>query len=616
MKAYTSYKFSVDIQMESVKGHNDFYTEKKQSWHMDKKKIVEPVVHLYCPHAECHEVIDEAVRDIAKHEGAEVLTLDALELASGENSILGDQIQEALSALYKDSTRPDREEKIEAISESDAVTDSSDDTSDEESARKRRRERRRRRKAIEQRKKKAKNELKEKERKKKEEAKKNDMEIQAIFDALVSLSPQDSVAPAKKRIVYIRDFGSIAGVSSPLVVRLLRAIHARRVAKFSDGVESEDLIQPTLLILGYSSSGSDGNIVESTFVHGGTRLRMVLPHIGAGSLGHGSFTSITLSPISSQFFSRTLVVKKEYPKDDSDYSDNDIEYRPDYGRRLLDYPYNPALRTTVAPPYERTWMPYDATDDNPILSLGGFDLSSASLAMSVFFKGEEKKALTSLEESLCDRRTTDIANAWFKLSLTQRKRRLTCDDVITFLGNDEDLQKELARDNDKDREEKRMKKERARFTIQVIGENKSKKTSKKAKGPRGPYKGQALLARLAEFVDSSISVTLDKGVAIVLGLSSSGQTSGSADVPEVPLSDFSKAFQTLIHGHQSRAEWWKKEPNSDDKTDDSNDSGKDEDPVVKSVKEATDLTSHEKGLLSSIVDPSTSNLIFQQIVFL
>ncbi|KAF8992620.1 hypothetical protein BDQ17DRAFT_202955 [Cyathus striatus] len=91
MKAYTSYKFSVDIQMESVKGHNDFYTEKKQSWHMDKKKIVEPVVHLYCPHAECHEVIDEAVRDIAKHEGAEVLTLDALELASGENSILGDR---------------------------------------------------------------------------------------------------------------------------------------------------------------------------------------------------------------------------------------------------------------------------------------------------------------------------------------------------------------------------------------------------------------------------------------------------------------------------------------------------------------------------------------------
>ncbi|KAF8992622.1 hypothetical protein BDQ17DRAFT_202992 [Cyathus striatus] len=83
MKTLISYKFSVDIQIDMVKAHKDFHTEKKQ--------IVEPVVHFYCPHSGCNEVIDEAVRDIAKHEGAEILTLDALELSSAETGILGDR---------------------------------------------------------------------------------------------------------------------------------------------------------------------------------------------------------------------------------------------------------------------------------------------------------------------------------------------------------------------------------------------------------------------------------------------------------------------------------------------------------------------------------------------
>ncbi|KAF8992623.1 P-loop containing nucleoside triphosphate hydrolase protein [Cyathus striatus] len=253
--------------------------------------------------------------------------------------------------------------------------------------------------------------------------------------------------------------------------------------------------------------------------------------------------------------------------------------------------------------------------NGPLFSLSSFDLSSASLAMSVFLKGEEKKAFASLEEGLCDRRKSDVANAWFKVSLTQRKRRLACDDIVSLLENDEDLQKDLA----VDKEGGRKNEEKNRLMPTLSSQKNSKRDSEKEH--QGPYKGLALLARLAELANSSISVALDKGVAIILGLSNSGQTSGSVDVPEVPLSAFTKAFRMLIHAHKSRAEWWKKE--SEQNVDDNvnvantgnagNEKAPEEDPVVKSVKNATDLTGYESALLSCIVDPNELATAFEDV---
>ncbi|KAF8992624.1 hypothetical protein BDQ17DRAFT_202734 [Cyathus striatus] len=355
-------------------------------------------------------------------------------------------------------------------------------------------------------------------------------------------------------------------------------------------MESEDLIQPTLLVLGYSSTNSIG---ESVFVRGGDALREALPDISATSL-RDKVSSITLSPIGSRFFLGSLVVKNDEKKKDSsnDY-DSDDDCIPIFIR------WGSRSRPSISSVGKSDSC---TTFDGPLFTLDSFDLSSASLAMSVFYKGKDKKAFKAMEKSLSDRRKISVANAWFKLSLTQRKRRLACDDVVTFLGSDEDLQKDLVEDKDKDKGKKK-KKERSRYPPMFGGMRNKTKDSEKSKEHQGPYKGQALLARLAELINPSISVTLDQGVAIVLGLSSPGRT--PADAPEVPLSAFSKAFQTLIRNQKSRAELWK-EPDSEDQKDKEDE--KNEDPVVKSVKDASDLTSYESTLLSCIVDPSTLNM--------
>ncbi|KAF8985983.1 hypothetical protein BDQ17DRAFT_651307 [Cyathus striatus] len=489
INAQVSHNLTVDAQMEAVIAHKTFLAE--------KKPIVEPVVYHYYPHGGCHEIIDKVVRATAKHEGAEILTLDALELSSAD--IYGDQFREALSALYRHPIIPD--DKVENKASSNSDIDKG----------------------------KQKEEEQEQERRDKE-LKKLDSGIQAIFDSLISISScqglQDTASCTKKRIIYIRDFGSIAKVAAPLLVRVLRAIQARRAAQFSDGVESEDLIQPTILILGYSNIANQ--ISESVSVRGGETLRKALPSIDAEFLQE-DLTSITLSPIASRFFLGSLVVEGENEVNHSRDSD---EHRHAFTFKFVfpawpdNTPTSTPVNTSVPPSRNALSC---VVFNGPAFSLDSFDLSPASLTTSISFKDPEKKTFTALEKSLCDRRMTSIVNAWFRISLTHQRRRLACDDVVAFLGDDEDLQKDLVV------EEKR---------------GQGRKDLEKPK-EHGPYKGQDLLARLAQLTDSSISVALDQAIAITLGLGNLGQTS-EVNVPEVPLSAFSKAFRMLIRNHKSR----------------------------------------------------------------
>ncbi|KAF9001475.1 hypothetical protein BDQ17DRAFT_621360 [Cyathus striatus] len=577
INARVSYKFTADVQMEAIKAHKTFLAE--------KKPIVEPVVHLYCPHGGCHEIIDKAVRTIAKHEGAEILTLDAFELSSA--GIYGDQFYEALSASYRHPIIPNEIVENKASSNSDTDKDSSGCSSIEESAKECRKE------GTEQCGEADKGKQEEEiqiQTRKDEELKKLDSGVQAIFDSLISISScqnlQDSAASTKKRIIYIRDFGSIAKVAAAFIVRLLCAIHARRTAKFSDGVKSEDLIQPTILILGYSNTTND--ISESVFVRGGETLRKALPSIGAECLRE-DLTSITLSPIASRFFLGSLVVEGENKSSHSYDSDDDhlsIVLKLSLFKLLSDMAMPKSMTSVTTSSASSSLKELKCSVFNgPTFSLDSFDLSSASLAMSIFFKGPEKEAFTALEKSLCDRRMTSMANAWFRISLAQRRRRLACDDVIAFLGDDEDLQKDLVL------EEKKKKRGQGKKDLEKPKEH-------------SPYKGRDLLARLAQLTDSSISVTLDQAVAIALGLGNPGQTS-ELDIPEVPFSAFSKAFRILIHNHKSRTEWRNEQSELEEEDDDSEDrDDEDEDPVVKAVKNADNLTQHESQMLSCIVNPS------------
>ncbi|KAF8992617.1 hypothetical protein BDQ17DRAFT_202631 [Cyathus striatus] len=267
INAQVSHNLTVDAQMEAVIAHKTFLAE--------KKPIVEPVVYHYYPHGGCHEIIDKVVRATAKHEGAEILTLDALELSSAD--IYGDQFREALSALYRHPIIPD-------------------DT----------------------------------------------------------------------------------------------------VERFSDGVESEDLIQPAILILGYSNIANQ--ISESVSVRGGETLRKALPSIDAKFLQEG-LTSITLSPIASRFFLGSLVAEGENEVNHSRDSD---EHRHAFTFKFVfpawpdNTPTSTSVNASVPPRNAFSCVVFNG----PTFSLDSFDLSSASLATSISFKDPEKKTFTALEKSL------------------------------------------------------------------------------------------------------------------------------------------------------------------------------------------------------------------------
>ena len=91
----------------------------------------------------------------------------------------------------------------------------------------------------------------------------SDPMIQRIFDDIVNIqrkpgAPHEdssTVEQSSPRIVYMRDFGSIAPSASLLVPYLLQALRTRRNARFrKDSFDREGPIQPTVLILGFSET--------------------------------------------------------------------------------------------------------------------------------------------------------------------------------------------------------------------------------------------------------------------------------------------------------------------------------------------------------------------------
>ena len=91
----------------------------------------------------------------------------------------------------------------------------------------------------------------------------SDSMIQRIFNEIVNIqrkpgAPHEdssTVEQSSPRIVYMRDFGSIAPSASLLVPYLLQALRTRRNARFrKDSFDRKGPIQPTVLILGFSET--------------------------------------------------------------------------------------------------------------------------------------------------------------------------------------------------------------------------------------------------------------------------------------------------------------------------------------------------------------------------
>lgn len=163
----------------------------------------------------------------------------------------------------------------------------------------------------------------------------DDDAVQSVFNDIVNIrretdalrEDEDSVNQANFRIVYMRDFGSIAPSAFPFISYLMRALHARRIAEVDKGLpECDRSFRPTILILGFANSKPKGDNAHSPwnsrpsynahdkvaknifrgFSENGEALTQILPTLDNKlfTLGNVQFP---VSPFSSTFFLKSLV---------------------------------------------------------------------------------------------------------------------------------------------------------------------------------------------------------------------------------------------------------------------------------------------------------------------
>ncbi|RXW24346.1 hypothetical protein EST38_g1546 [Candolleomyces aberdarensis] len=165
---------------------------------------------LSCPTKEGAHIIDAAVRHVANKQGADVVVLDALELAAGKLGLLGKEgqvLDEIYASAVAGSTSSD-------TAESTAAEESKpEDTKPPLSERSR-----------------------------------------ALIDALLRLptpsteNPEEEPQQPARRIIYFRDFQYILETAKPLVTHILQSLHESRVEASS---------RPTTILVFGSTNDSE-----------------------------------------------------------------------------------------------------------------------------------------------------------------------------------------------------------------------------------------------------------------------------------------------------------------------------------------------------------------------
>ncbi|KAJ7769499.1 P-loop containing nucleoside triphosphate hydrolase protein, partial [Mycena metata] len=228
----------------------------------------EPSICLFTPYEGCHDIIDSMIQSVANQLNADVVVLDALELALGEFGALGKDIGRAISAVYEPKTKLDPS-RIQAA-------------------------------------------------------------FDAIVAVSNKVQPSTGVDPAehlKRRFIYLRDFGSIAQSAKPFMARLLHSIRVRRSPAYEDENASNNssILHPTVLVMGFDKALAINTEVDlsdtfefylrsrtpkpsprsksSVFSEGGDALRTTLPLLN-GQLFRlkAQFSKIPLRALPAAFF--------------------------------------------------------------------------------------------------------------------------------------------------------------------------------------------------------------------------------------------------------------------------------------------------------------------------
>ncbi|KAJ7199487.1 hypothetical protein GGX14DRAFT_662066 [Mycena pura] len=211
---------------------------------------------LFTPYEGCHEIIDSVIQSVANQLNADVVVLDALELALGEFGVLGTDIGRAISDVYEPKPKFDSS-RIQAAFDA----------------------------------------------------------IVTVSNKVQPCTGVDLTEASKRRFIYLRDFGSIARSAEPFMTRLLHAIRVRRSAVYENENHSgaSGILHPTVLLMGFDKAltrkscyccwASPNGWSHSTFSEGGRALRKTLPALDSRSFYLEERRSeIPLKALSAAFF--------------------------------------------------------------------------------------------------------------------------------------------------------------------------------------------------------------------------------------------------------------------------------------------------------------------------
>ena len=382
--------------------------------------------------------------------------------------------------------------------------------------------------------------------------------IQKVFDDIVNIR-QDANAPqgdssaveqTQSRIIYMRDFGGIALSAEALFPYLLQALHTRRTARFDKGsVDCERPVQPTVLILGFAETPKDNKDLDLGCDCSICRGRDDMPR--SSSARGFSEGGAALRRILPSLGNKLSTIENVFSPSSSPFSTT-------------------FFLTALANPGEKKF----ASEIDRILGLEREDSPTAEsnstplndcFSISIFPKDSHTSEFRKIEQRMSRERKHDIHSAWMTVCLRHRGA-VVCENPLDSMeggASTADMEQ----------------------TANLLDV---------ATLPNG-------------LRDIPLPVVLDRIATIALGLSP--QVSGSTAATQVTPTALSGAHKLFVENWKTRSDWLKavkknqkKDCDEDEKKTEETKSRASE--IVEKVKQAEDLSSYEKRLLSCIVDDS------------
>ena len=384
--------------------------------------------------------------------------------------------------------------------------------------------------------------------------------IQKVFDDIVNIR-QDASAPqgdssaveqTQPRIIYMRDFGGIALSAEPLVPYLLQALRTRRTARFDKGLVDCDMpVQPTVLILGFAETPKDNNDYDL-----GCDCVICRDKIPRSRSAQGfSEGGAALRKILPSLGNKLSTIENVLSPSSSPFSTT----------FFLTSLANPAGKNITS---ELDFLLELEPEDSPAAE-SNFTSFNDCFSISIFPKDSHTDEFREIEQRMSRERRHDIQSAWMMVCLRHRGA-VVCENSLDSMEGGASVAS-------------------MEHTTHLLD-----------------------VATLSDGLrDIPLPVVLDRIATIALGLSP--QVSGSTAATRVTPTALSRAYKLFVENWKTRSDWLKAVKKKQKKVDElGRDGNKDEKQVegkksceiVEKVKQAEDLSSYEKRLLSCIVDDS------------